>query len=152
MGGEHLPAGRSVSAMRTTSHHITRYTAIALVAGAAMAPVAAAQQDLRSPDARDAALRPENTQDLRSADAREAARQAELPQDLRLPDTRDGAEGRGLETAPIVEFVEVAETNGFDWADAGLGAAAGIGLVLVGVGGAMTSARLRRRPIGSAQA
>lgn len=138
--------------MRTTSHPITRTIAIALVASVAVAPAAAAQQDLRSPDARDAGLRPEHVQDLRSADARDAAIQAERPQDFRSPDTRDSVAGRGLETAPIVEFVEVAQPSGFDWADAGLGAAAGIGLVLVGAGGAITTARLRRRSVGSAQA
>jgi hypothetical protein len=138
--------------MRTTTHHITRSIAIALAAGTAMAPAAAAQQDLRSPDARDAALRPEHVQDLRSADARDAAMQAERPQDFRSPDTRDSAAGRGLENAPIVEFVEVSKPQGFDWSDAGLGAAAGIGLMLVGAGGAITTARLRRRPVGSAQA
>jgi hypothetical protein len=119
--------------MRTT-HHITRSIAIALAVGAATAPAAAAQQDLRSPDARDAALRHERTQDLRS------------------PDARDAAAGRGIETAPIVEFVEVPQPNGFDWSDAALGAAAGIGLVLVGAGGAITTVRMRRRPVGSARA
>jgi hypothetical protein len=138
--------------MRTTTHHITRSIAIALATGTAMAPAAAAQQDLRSPDARDAGLRPEHVQDLRSPDARDAAMQAERPQDFRSPDTRDSAAGRGLENAPVVEFVEVAGPNGFDWSDAGLGAAAGIGLVLVGAGGAITTARLRRRPVGSARA
>jgi hypothetical protein len=120
--------------MRTTTHHITRSLAIALAVGAATAPAAAAQQDLRSPDARDAALRPERVQDLRS------------------PDARDAADGRGMDTAPIVEIVEVAAPSGFDWSDAALGAAAGIGLVLVGTGGAMTTVRLRRRPVGSARA
>jgi hypothetical protein len=120
--------------MRTTSHHLTRSIAVAIVVSAALAPAAAAQQDLRMPDTRD------------------AARQAEERQDLRMPDTRDRAEGRGPETAPIVEFVEVREPNGFDWADAGLGAGAGVGLVLIGAGTAMTAARLRRRTVGAARA
>ena len=138
--------------MRTTSHHIIRSIAIAIAVGVALAPAAAAQQDLRSPDARDAALRPERVQDFRSPDARDAARHAESPQDLRSPDSRDWAAGRGPDKAPIVEFVEVAEPTGFDWADAGLGAVAGIGLVLIGAGSALTAARMRRRSVGSARA
>jgi hypothetical protein len=138
--------------MRTTTHHITRCVLIAITATAAIAPAAAAQQDLRSPDTRQAAMRPERVQDLRSPDAQDAARQAEAPQDLRSPDTVDLAAGRGPDTAPIVEFVEVAEPNGFDWADAGVGAGAGIGLVLIGAGTAMTAARMRRRTIGAARA
>jgi hypothetical protein len=120
--------------MRTTSHHITRGIAVAIAFTVAMTPAAVAQQDLRMPDTRDAAAK------------------AEQRQDLRLPDTRDWAEGRGTDTAPIVEFVEVSRPSGFDWEDAGLGAAAGVGLVLIGAGTAMTAARLRRRSVGGARA
>ena len=102
--------------MRTTSHHIIRSLAVAIAVGVALAPAAAAQQDLRSPD------------------------------------SRDWAAGRGPDKAPVVEFVEVPRPNGFDWADAGLGAAAGIGLMLIGVGTAVTAARLRRRSVGPARA
>jgi len=114
--------------MPTTSHHISRTVSTALVLGAVLAPAAAAQQDLRSPDARDAAGRHEHVQDLR------------------MPDTHDSALGRGAEVAPVVEFVDVPGRDGFDWTDAALGAATGIGIMLVGAGGAMTTARLRRRP------
>jgi hypothetical protein len=121
--------------MRTTSHHITRGLAIAIAVTVALTPAAAlAQQDLRMPDTKDAAA------------------QAEQRQDLRMPDTRDWADGRGTDTAPIVEFVEVSRPSGFDWEDAGLGAAAGVGLVLIGAGTAMTAARLRRRSVGTARA
>jgi hypothetical protein len=139
--------------MRFTTHPLIRSIAVALVVAGGLAPAATAQQDIRSPDARDAALRPERAmQDFRSPDARDAARQAERPQDLRSPDARDWATGRGPDKAPIVEFVEVQQPNGFDWADAWLGAAAGIGLVLIGAGTAMTVARLRRRTVGTARA
>jgi hypothetical protein len=124
-----LPALGNVPAMPTTSH-ITRTIATALVAGAAFAPAAAAQeQDLRSPDTKDAATRLEHTQDFRA------------------PDTRDAAEGR---TAPVVEFVEVSRDSGFDVTDAVVGAASGVGLVLIATGGALTTARLRRRRLRSA--
>jgi hypothetical protein len=120
--------------MRTTPHHITRTIIVAFAVSVALAPVAAAQQDLRMPDTRD------------------AAKQAERPKDLRMPDTRDWAQGRGPDTAPIVEFVELPKPSGFDWTAAALGAAAGIGLVLIGAGTAMTAARLRRRSVGTARA
>jgi hypothetical protein len=115
--------------MHTTSHHVSRAVATALAVSAVLAPAAMAQQDLRSPDARDAAER------------------AEHGQDLRMPDTRDFAEGRGLDHAPVVEFVDVPHADGFDWTDAALGAAGAIGIMLVGAGGAMTTARVRRRPL-----
>jgi hypothetical protein len=117
--------------MPTTSH-ITRTIATALVAGAAFAPAAAAQdQDLRSPDTKDSATRLERTQDYRH------------------PDTRDAAAGR---TAPVVEFVEVPRADGFDLGDAVVGAGSGLGVVLIAIGGAITTAHVRRRRLGSAQA
>jgi hypothetical protein len=116
--------------MPITSHHISRTVATTVAIAAVLAPAAAAQQDLRSPDTRDAAERLERTQDLR------------------MPDTQDAAAGRGTKDAPIVEFVDVPEADRFDVTDAALGAGAGIGLVLIGVGGAAATVRFRRRPIG----
>jgi hypothetical protein len=117
--------------MHTTSHHTARTIATALAVSAVLAPAASAQQDLRSPDTRDAAERPAHVQDLR------------------MPDTQDSAAGRGLDRAPVVEFVDVPHADGFDWTDAGLGAAGAIGIVLAGAGGALTAVRLRRRPLGA---
>ena len=120
-----------------------------------MAPAAVAQQDLRSPgharrraSPRTAVDRPTEAQTF-PGPAQEL-RELTPPwpaQDLRTPDTRDAAAGRGMDTAPVVEFVEVPRTvGGFDWADAGLGAAAAIGLVLIGAGCVLTAARIRRPP------
>jgi hypothetical protein len=118
--------------MPTTSHHIGRAVATAVAIGAVFAPTAAAQQDLRSPDTRDAAERVQRTQDLRS------------------PDTQDSASGRGLDKAPVVEFVDVPRqaADGFDVTDAALGAATGIGLLLIAAGGAAATVKVRRRPVG----
>jgi hypothetical protein len=85
-------------------------------------------QDLRSPDARDAKTGPvtQVAQDLRSPDARDAGR-PEAP----APDT-------------LVAIREV-PGNGFDWGDAGIGAA-GI-LALLSIAGGLTllvTARRRR--------
>jgi hypothetical protein len=135
--------------MHTTSHGIARTVATTIAIGAVLAPAAAAQQDLRSPDTRDAAERAQRTQDLRSPDTRDAAERAQRTQDFRMPDTRDAAAGRGTENAPVVEFVDVPEADGFDVSDAALGAAAGIGFVLIGVGGATATVRIRRRPVGA---
>jgi hypothetical protein len=47
-------------------------------------------------------------------------------------------------------YVEVPQDqSGFQWADAGLGAIAGLGIVLAGTGGAIATARLRRRTVGA---
>jgi hypothetical protein len=116
--------------MPTTSHHIGRAVATAVAIGAVLAPTAAAQQDLRSPDTRDAAER------------------VERGQDLRMPDTLDSATGRGLENAPVVEFVDVPQPDRFDVSDAALGAATGIGLLLIAAGGAAATVKVRRRPVG----
>jgi hypothetical protein len=120
--------------MRSTPHHILHPLAVALVAAAAAAPPAAADhQDLRWPDAKDAErsyLEPVTI---------------ERSQDLRMPDRRDTVPGV-TGTAPATEFVRVSADGGFDWADAGIGAAAAIGIVLIGAGGALGAARMRRRP------
>ena len=117
--------------MSTTSHILTRSIATALVAGAALAPTAAAQQDLRSPDTRDAAR------------GRSARRTSACP----TPRTP-----RQAATAPVVEFVEVPQAEGFDVGDAIVGAGSGLGIVLIATGGALTTARMRRRRLHSAQA
>jgi hypothetical protein len=149
-------------------------------AGAVTGP----SQDLRSPDARDAARQigaaTETSQDLRSPDARDAARQAgavsETSQDLRSPDAHDAAANRGLyefERGPYVlergygspDAVDVARDlppvqipapvvavtdspSGFDWGDAGIGAAGTLGLFSIAAGLAlMLTARRRRRTL-----
>jgi hypothetical protein len=115
--------------MHTTSHHIARAAATALAIGAVLAPAAAAQQDLRSPDTRDAAERSQR-------------------QDLRMPDTRDAALGRTSEPAPpVVEYIEVPRADGFDWTDAVAGAVTSFGVVLLGAGSVAAVVRLRRRPV-----
>ena len=104
---------------------LRRRRAVALALSACVltvaAPTAVAQttnQDLRSPDARDAALAAEpaaGNEDLRSPDARDAAlasQQAAQPsagyRDLRSPDARDAARGitTGSVSAPTPVAVE----------------------------------------------
>jgi hypothetical protein len=129
-------------------------TTAALVAACAAPAAAVAQgQDLRSPDTRDAAAaaQEQSYQDLRSPDARDAATASTQSayQDLRSPDARDA--GRPPVEVPthVVEIREV-PGSGFDWGDAGIGAA-GL-LALLSIAGGVTLlvvGRRRRRDIGA---
>jgi hypothetical protein len=123
------------------SHRLSRSAALALALAAFAAPAAAAPQDLRSADAQDAA---------RVAEGQSGV----VQQDLRSPDARDYAEGRGAFNAPEVTVVRVPDdqpqpaTGGLDWADAGIGAALMLGLVLVGFGGAIAVVRRKHTVAG----
>jgi hypothetical protein len=130
--------------------HVPRSTQAIVVglAVAALAPATAlADQDLRSPDARDAAVRASAPVDLRSPDARDAAARFDAtPTDLRAPDTRDAAQGRGPAQAPTVMVVRMPQSvhsDGLDWGDAGIGAGGVIALVALGSGAAVVVRRRR---------
>jgi hypothetical protein len=111
-------------------------------------------QDLRSPDARDAAIQaakptPQVAQDLRSPDARDAAIQAAKPtpqvaQDLRSPDARDVGRVATPVSQPVVEIREV-PSDGFDWGDAGIGAAGILAMVSIAAGFTLLVGSRRRR-------
>jgi hypothetical protein len=152
----------------------------ALVAVCAVPASAAAQQDLRMPDTRDAAAASaaDGYQDLRSPDAKDAAREAGTvsgrSQDLRSPDATDAAAHRGLyETdprayvlnreygspdavdaardlppvqipTPVVE-VRGTPSGGFDWGDAGIGAAGMLALFSIAAGSALLLVGRKRR-------
>lgn len=117
-------------------------------------------QDLRSPDARDAARDVASTptpgQDLRSPDATDAAAHRgiyapdggsyALNRDYGSPDAVDAA--RDLPPVqiptPVVE-VRGAPSGGFDWGDAGIGAAGMLALFSIAAGSALLLASRRRR-------
>jgi hypothetical protein len=109
---------------------------------------AQAPQDLRSPDARDAASASETPRysDLRSPDARDAGRTPDtsVAQDLRSPDARDA--GRP-QTPPADNVVEIREVpnGGFDWGDAGIGAAGILALLSIAAGLTLVITGRRRR-------
>jgi hypothetical protein len=71
-------------------------------------------------------------------------------QDLRPPDVRDAAEGRGTFNAPEVTVVKVPADaaaragDGLDWADAGIGAAGALGLMLIAFGGGVAVVKTSR--------
>jgi hypothetical protein len=136
--------------------------AIAIVAAGLMAPTSAlGYTDLRSPDAVDAAIqaqkaqqeessRPAGRVDLRSPDAVDAAIQAQRaqqhessrpagPVDLRSPDAVDTRFAQTPEPATIVK------SRGFDWGDAGIGAGAVLGLLLIALSLMFTVVHHRNR-------
>jgi hypothetical protein len=127
------------------TRRLTRSTAVCLALAALAAPTA-----LADPHAADVHARAEaaQKQDLRSPDARDAATRAEAKQDLRSPDARDASEGRGTYTAPNVTVVKVPEpvpaAGGIDWADAGIGAGGLLALMLLGLGGSLTVVHRRQ--------
>jgi hypothetical protein len=109
-----------------------RIAIIALAATAAVAAPAVASQDLRSPDTRDRSAQPTtSTIDLRSPDAAEPFRAPAV--DLRSPDAADPYSGvpvKVVTPAPVVHRVD----SGFDWRDAGVGAAVPFALFLLVMG------------------
>jgi hypothetical protein len=76
-------------------------------------------------------------QDLRSPDARDAADQAAIGQDLRSPDARDAADQAAIGQA--VHETAQSSSDGFPWLETGLAGA--VVLSLLGVG----AATMRRR-------
>jgi hypothetical protein len=129
----------------------------ALVAVCAVPGTAAAQQDLRMPDTRDAAAASaaDGYQDLRSPDAKDAARQAGtapdsaayvLDRNYGSPDAVDAA--RDLPPlqipTPVVE-VKGAPSGGFDWGDAGIGAAGMLALFSIAAGSILLLTGRKRR-------
>lgn len=95
--------------------------------------------DGRSPDTRDA---PYGTHfqviDGRSPDTVDAARNAQLQVlDGRSPDTSDAA--------GAIQPVEIVTSRGFNWSDAGIGAATGGGLILLMGGSMLLLLRTHRR-------
>jgi hypothetical protein len=129
---------------------IHRFTTTSAVAIALCAASPAAAQALISPDAIDAgvASKPQvvQKQDQRSPDA---ATPFESTIDKRSPDVRygqpNGAPVPTVTLAPTrVRVVEV-PSSGFEWGDAGIGAAGMLALVLVGVGVGMAGLHRRTR-------
>jgi len=126
-------------------HHrlITATSSALVVAALAAGPAAAQSQDLRSPDARDAAAGRLPTtaqvasQDLRSPDARDAAGRPAATtqvasQDLRSPDARDAADGRKPGPVPVIVRVPAESPqvdDGVDWDSVAIGALTAAGLL-----------------------
>jgi hypothetical protein len=104
------------------------------------APAVQQTQDLRNPDRQAPAV--QQTQDLRNPDRR-APETPGQPQDLRNADRRaPGTDEITPVDGPAVTAIEL-PADRFEWGDAGIGAAGGIGLLAMLVG--LTLAVTRRR-------
>jgi hypothetical protein len=138
----------------------------ALVVACVLPATAAAQQDLRMPDTRDAAAAAEEYQDLRSPDAKDAARDvpaASLGDQARTqsqPGPYTDSERKLVESPEVQGMVarasrEIRETplvvevrgpsGGFDWGDAGIGAAGMLALFSIAAGSALLLVGRKRR-------
>ena len=87
------------------------------------------------------------TQDLRSPDARDAKTEpvTQVAQDLRSPDARDAGLPESPSPDTVVDIRE-APASGFDWGDAGIGAAGLLAMLSIAGGLAlMVTTRRRRR-------
>jgi hypothetical protein len=102
----------------------THLVALAIAVAATMPATASAQQDLRTAD---------------------AVSPFSAPADLRAPDGAQPYNGVPVEvvrSAPVVRTVD----NGFDWSDAGLGAAGLLTIVLLSAGGTAVVRRHHHHP------
>jgi hypothetical protein len=114
-----------------TRRRLSTTFAVTMAAAAIGVPGAGARSaDLRSPDARDLAGRV----------------QVQANQDLRTPDAHDfAAHRRIVASTPVrITAVQYVSRTGFRTADAAIGAAGMLALILVGAGGAMSLMRWRR--------
>jgi hypothetical protein len=116
-------------------HRIVKPLAVAGVLGACAfaAPSASGLQDLASPDARD---------------ARPVTQQAIVSTDLRSADTSDAAGNPSLRSYGTPTLVEAPSStapssNGFEWGDAGIGAAGMLAVVAIAAGGTLLVMRRR---------
>jgi hypothetical protein len=110
-------------------HVVVKPLVVAGVLGACACavPVASAQQDFRSPDARDAS----------------PVSPPIVAADVRSPDARDAAANPGLRSYRTPVVVETRSSSGFDWGDAGIGAGGMLGLVAIAAGGTFVVTRRR---------
>jgi hypothetical protein len=82
-----------------------------------------------------------SAQDLRRAVPPSSPQDAKSAQDLRRAATTSST------VDPQRHVIAVSAPNGFDWGDAAIGAAGGLGLALAAVGGTLVVAGRRRHPV-----
>ena len=122
------------------TRRISRIVTLSLTIAAVSAATAMASQNLVSPDAREG---------MRTSSLAGTAQKV----DSRTPDSRDAASGRGPWTAPRVTVVKVSppapSSTGLDWGDAGIGAGAVVGLMLLALGSGLAIVHRRQGARGS---
>jgi hypothetical protein len=118
--------------------------ATTLAVGAIVAPGALAEpRDLGTPVVREAAAATQGANDLRSPDARDAAARPDssaAPQWPAHPQVIGHRASAAVDTTPV----QGTASSGFDWSDAAIGAAAVCTLLVAGVGGTLVVRRVRR--------
>jgi hypothetical protein len=120
--------------------------AIAIVAVGLAAPATSlGYVDHRSPDAIDSGIQAQKAEQMQNQLRKlEAQREAPGYVDNRSPDAQDNSFVRS--PAPkITEPTISASSGGFDWGDAGIGAGAVLGLLLIGLSVAFTVVHRRNR-------
>lgn len=135
--------------MRARRTFIVKLSAVLVVAAAVSPAGAYAKYDQRSDGYA--------VQDLRSPDARDAghAAQVRVVQDLRSPDTRDAADhlslargqssGAAASSGGPAPHAAPSVSDGFEWGDAGIGAAGTLALLSLAGGSVLVAIRTRRR-------
>jgi hypothetical protein len=132
MAGAALASAMVVSGASADQHAIDAAERAANPPPSSIAdPAGDEYQDLRSPDAVDAARAAGDAPDAATTPQSGPNPVAEGNQDLRMPDTRDRAEGYAptLDSQPVAD--EPSPPGGFDWVSAAIGAVAATGLSLV---------------------
>jgi hypothetical protein len=137
------PGGRQLGGANMNTQRINRLRLVATagVLATVLVPLAGAGIDGRSPDTKDAAAVARTAAlDLRSPDTRDAALTAQSGTrivlgkedtpalDLRSPDTRDAGVAAHSNGSVVVL---AADSQRFDWTDAGIGAAGGFAIALI---------------------
>jgi hypothetical protein len=151
-------------ATMSTARRIFRPTLACVLLTVAMTSTAAASgpQDLRDPDNRAVAAAP--AQDLRSPDTRDPAagggtfeatdaispqvitdRQRALVERFKRSPSYHEALREAASIAELPQPVPVRSDDGIDWGDAGIGAGSLLGVIALGLAGAMTIVHRRRR-------
>jgi hypothetical protein len=138
-----------------TYHGIGQIATLSLVIAAVAAPTASAgphgtplwRHAMGVATTATASQHSREAQDSASFDARDAATRTPTVADAagdidrRSPDARDVADGRGAWNSPPVTIVRVPQpassSSGLDWGDAGIGAGAVVGLMLLALGSAL---------------
>jgi hypothetical protein len=121
---------------------ITRVTAIALTAGAVTVPVAVARPARMAPNSGLAAVSVSQQQQLQAATRPAAAPHTYARQDKQL--IPSSSSQTPVNTAPA-SAPAATSGSGFDWGDAGIGAAGGLAIAVVGIGGALGLSQRRTR-------
>jgi hypothetical protein len=115
-------------------HHIrSGAVACGIAIALAVPATAVAQQDLRSPDARDAARAQEQTASPGASQILTDRQRAIVEAYKRSPDYQATLRAATLAGAP--EPAQVSSGSGLDWVDAGIGAAGTLAVVLIALGG-----------------